>query len=208
MGFNSRGKIEHFQRRLEETIAWCSTHDWSANPAQGLRTASLRPTEQACVEQTFFHHNELWGKSYDEFWDNTPWQRQQVVERMAIQRAEALQTRNITPPQIVQPLAGGRLLAFDLGGTLSEGASYDATQGFFDGDNVPAWDTWIVYITDDPVSAPPWNPLDSYLLSWVPAPLVNTVEQGIAVTWEGCLRWARDLDSAFLQQLKQAGLML
>jgi hypothetical protein len=58
---------------------------------------------------------------------------------------ELLQEQGIPPFQLALPLAGGRLLAFALDHTLSDGAAYVATNGFFDGDNIPAWDTWITY---------------------------------------------------------------
>ena len=62
MDVESQDQLAHFQRRLGETRVWCASQDWSANPAEGLRTALFRPSEQAGVEQTFPDYSEFWGK--------------------------------------------------------------------------------------------------------------------------------------------------
>src|SRR5258708_4477914 len=198
MDVESQDQLAHFQRRLGETRAWCASQDWSANPEEGLRTALFRPSEQACVEQTF--------PDYSEFWKKTPQQRQQIVEQLALKRVALLQEQSIPLLPLAKPLIGGRLLAFTPDGTLSDGAANLATQGFFDDDNIPAWDTWIWYVTNDRVSNLEWwRGCDSYLLSWVSDSLVEVVAAGIDVNPEECLCWATDLDTAFIRQLKQAG---
>jgi len=198
MDVESQDQLAHFQHRFGETRVWCASQDWSANPAEGLRTALFRPSEQAGVEQTFPDYSEFWGK--------TPQQRQQIVEHLALKRVAVLQEQSIPLLPLAKPLIGGRLLAFTPDGTLSDGAAKLATQGFFDDDNIPAWDTWIWYVTNDRVSNLEWwRGCDSYLLSWVPDSLVEVVAAGIDVNQEACLRWATDLDTAFIRQLKQAG---
>jgi hypothetical protein len=122
-------------------------------------------------------------------------QWQQHVEQLAMKRAALLHTQDTSFLQLLQLRPGGRLLAFDLQGTLSDGAAKLATQGFFDDDNVPAWDTWISYVVAITVSSTSWHPFDSYLLSWVPEPLVDVVEAGIYVNPEKCIRWAAHLDT-------------
>lgn len=126
-----------------------------------------------------------------------------------MKRAALLQEQDIPLVQLVQPLSEiGRLLAFDPDGSTNDGALYDFTQGFIDGYNLPSWDTWIGYVTNDPVSNFDWwQGCDSYLLSWVPDSLVAGVDNGISMNSDQCVRWARDLDSAFILQLQQAGLL-
>lgn len=207
MDFANMDQITYFQRRLVETIAWCSSQDWSfqcpsretitysafMTSGKGLRTDLLRPPELS-------ERGEMVWKTSRE--------RQHVVERLAIKRAALLQEQDISPLQTVQPLTGGRLLAFNPDGSTSDGALHDFTQGFVDGSNLPAWDTWICYVTNDLVSNLEWwRGCDSYLLSWVPDALVEGVETGIDVNSDDCVRWAADLDAAFIQQLKQAGLL-
>jgi hypothetical protein len=63
--------------------------------------------------------------------------------------------------------------------SLSDGAATVQSEGFFDVDNVPAWDTWIYFD-------------GRTLLSWVPAQLISKVQSGIDVNPEGCIKWADD----------------
>jgi hypothetical protein len=100
---------------------------------------------------------------------------------------------------IVPPLTRGRLLAFNLDETLSDGAANLASYGFFDDNNIPAWDTWIMYVTGDTAHTPRDWSWTSYLLSWVPEVFVDVVSDGIAVNPEECIRWATDLASPFLR---------
>lgn len=199
MDVANENQITHFQRRLAETMAWCNSQDWSADPAKGLRTALFDPSEQTSPNQipSFLHYKQ------------TPQQRQRNVELLTIKRTAILQKQGSLLP-FEKPLTSGRLLAFTPDGTLSDGAAAVATYGFFDDDNVPAWDTWIWYVTNDFVSKPEhWcgGVTDSYLLSWVPDSLVEVVASGIWVNPEECIRWATDLDTPFIQQLKEARLV-
>ena len=60
----------------------------------------------------------------------------------------------------------GRLLLFAPQDSLSDGAATVASEGFFDTDNVPAWDTWRYFD-------------DQTLVSWVPHQLISKVQSGI-----------------------------
>jgi hypothetical protein len=84
MNVESQSQMAHHQRRLEETIVWCTSQDWSANPAEGLRTAFFRPSEY-----------RLKGDYDDIFLHQTPSQRQQLVEQIAEARAVLLEKRGI-----------------------------------------------------------------------------------------------------------------
>ncbi|HET8845803.1 MAG TPA: hypothetical protein VFN35_30345 [Ktedonobacteraceae bacterium] len=68
---------------------------------------------------------------------------------------------------------------------------------------------WIAYVMDDSVSgAYSYHPFDSYLLSWVPDPLIKVVQHGMDCNSDHCHHWIADLDSVFIQQLRQAGLIV
>jgi hypothetical protein len=74
-------------------------------------------------------------------------------------------------------MARVRLLVFDPDQTLSDGAAEVATDGFFDVDNVPPWDTWAV-----------WGPTSEhrgYLLCLIPERWTETASTGILVNPEG-----------------------
>jgi hypothetical protein len=211
-GFRPMDQVAHFQRRLAETIGWCASQDWIANPAEGLRSPQLRLPEITDDGRAIFEARlprEETARLLAIEHAETLRQWQQHVEQLAMKRAALLHTQDTSFLQPLQLRPSGRLLAFDPQGTLSDGAATAATQGFFDDDNVPPWDTWIWYVINDLVSNLPWwQGCDSYLLSWVPNALVAVVEVGIDSNPEECIRWATDLDTAFIWQLKQAGFIL
>jgi len=61
------------------------------------------------------------------------------------------------------------------------GAAEDETEGFFDIDNVPPWDTWVAYFTA--------SKMNSCLISWIPPQFVELVSRGIYVNPEECIVW-------------------
>jgi hypothetical protein len=62
---------------------------------------------------------------------------------------------------------------------LACGAAEYLSLGYFDVDNVPPWDTWILM-------------LGKYLLSWVPPRLARLVQEGLDENPEPCILWAND----------------
>ena len=77
--------------------------------------------------------------------------REVQSRRLWQRRPELLSSGAIEPRE-------GKVLLFTPQDSLSEGAATVASEGFFDVDNVPAWDTWLYF---DGRS----------LLSWVPLPI-------------------------------------
>ena len=96
-----------------------------------------------------------------------------TVEKVVQRRAKLIGSR----PAVNS--IGGRGLLFIPQDSLSDGAATVQSEGFFDVDNVPAWDTWIYFE-------------GRTLLSWVPAQLISKVQSGIDVNPEGCIKWADD----------------
>jgi len=159
-------ETELVTQRLKETQAWCaSCLSHSAN--YNLRSPELKPK-----------HIETGLGLLD--W--TPQQRQTGVDELAGKRAQLLNSRRFE-----QSLDdNGRVLVLVPDHSLFDGAAEVETEGFFDGNNVPAWDTWIDYI-------------EGHLLAWVPSVLVELVEGGIQVNPEQCIMWASDVDIPFLR---------
>ena len=71
----------------------------------------------------------------------------------------------------------GRILLFVPSETLFDGAAQQSSNGFFDVNNVPPWDTWVDFV-------------DRAIVCWVPTVLVDAVQMGIDVNPEECIRWA------------------
>jgi hypothetical protein len=135
-----------------------------------------------------------------------PSERQAVVNDLAIARARLLARGDATSTSVVDGLGGGRLLVFYPDATLSDGAAEAASGGFFDMENVPAWDTWVLATEDSRHAADPVS-YSSYLVCWVPPVWVDPVDFGIRVNPEECILWASDVDTALTRQLRTADLL-
>jgi hypothetical protein len=82
----------------------------------------------------------------------------------------------------------GRLLVCEVNESISSGESEAATQGFFDINDRPAWDTWVASVPRLPESS------EATLISWVPSELVGVVGQGIEVNPYDCIFWLADAE--------------
>lgn len=81
----------------------------------------------------------------------------------------------------------GRVLMFLAQESLCDGAAEQASDGWFDAQNVPPWDTWIGLIERDVDEGP-------VLLSWVPEALYDQTVRALDVNPEGCILWLQTGD--------------
>lgn len=102
-----------------------------------------------------------------------------IVDQTAEARSQALRQSGKGSNSQSRDLCNGRLLLFAPEDNLSDGAAEYASMGFFDVENVPPWDTWIVMF-------------GKYLVSWVPPQLFRLVQEGLDVNPEQCIVWADD----------------
>jgi hypothetical protein len=82
-------------------------------------------------------------------------------------------------------LGQGRLLAFSPLDSLSEGHLAIITNGFFDVDESPPWDTWLWFQTGESTLTVEEN----LLVSWVPPDLIQSVQAAIDVQSAGWVNW-------------------
>lgn len=195
--------IEAFQQALAETIAWCAPRATPLEPESSLR--SLPFLGQPSIES---HSNDTW---------------RQAVADIATTRAMFLRDAGIHPQKPTTNLAGGRLLLYAPNETLSDGAAWVSSGGFFDWDNAPPWDTWVAYVEDtpaDPEHTNTWfrqharkqgivhSPMRlSYLVCWVPPCLLEAADAGIWANPEECIEWLTEGDSVFTHALRETGLL-
>ncbi len=88
-------------------------------------------------------------------------------------------------------------ILFEPGASLSDGAAHVASAGYFDDDNMPPWDTWVM-----PVPAPPGslNSREPALLCWVPTWAREHVDAGVSINPEECLHWVEIQDDAVIMK--------
>jgi hypothetical protein len=109
----------------------------------------------------------------DEFGTDAPW-AEAVVEVVA-KRSQLMGGPSSASFAGVE--ARGKLLLFVPSQTLMDGAAKYRSNGFFDVNNVPPWDTWVDFS-------------ERTLVSRVPPVLVEAAQQGIDANPEACIRWA------------------
>jgi len=148
-------------RRLSEAAAWCDVHADPDRPLDSLRQLS----DPGGFE-------DLNGDA---------------VRTICEERASRIE--NLEPVDFSS--LRGCLMAYYPDEQLADGAAEDETGGFFNIDNVPAWDTWVAFFFVPVPRAPQgWGPC---LLSYVPEPFLRTVARGLYVNPESCIVWVRDM---------------
>jgi hypothetical protein len=164
-----------FFTRLQQAIAWCHDRVQMDSLATCLRSPSIEPSH-------------FCDYSRDD-------------EACVVTFARYLQLGRPSEFADRMPdLRGGRLLAYFPDADLSDGAAEQASGGFFDGANLPPWDTWISYF-EDPVDLCYGN----YLVCYVPRLAIPAAQIGITVNPEECIAWLADTDTVPCQRLKSLG---
>jgi len=163
-----------FKQRIAEAAVWAQgplsnkssirilkEKLWCGEPSSRLRSESLNPAA-------------LGAASFRDDQANIP--TLEAVEKLVYRRTELL--RELEGDSSASAIRNtGKLLLFTPNDSLSDGAATVASEGFFDVDNVPAWDTWLYFD-------------ERTLVSWVPPELIAKVQLGIDVNPEGCISWA------------------
>lgn len=159
-----------FYTRLAQAMEWCDSRANPSSPGTCLRSAQLAP--------------EL-----------LPVNRDAAVCSVGIRRRPSYSPHAIDR---CPPLNGARLLVFFPNANLADGAASNETNGYFDGCNIPPWDTWVSYYKN-----PVENGDDSYneyLIAYVPSVFTALVQSGINVNPEQCIAWIEDTGVPLLRQ--------
>jgi hypothetical protein len=161
-------------QRLAETIAWCSRNARAENAGASTRTASLRPPVMA-----------LRGYDLLERLLKVPDETQAAVKFVCDARRCELARLSIPVGPVNSDLAGGRIL-FTTIDTDSCEAAIDPSNGYYDENDLPGWDTWFYHRATDR----PWGAI----YCWVPAHLVELADHGLEVIPVMSVEWAQSLE--------------
>jgi hypothetical protein len=161
--------------RLEEVRRWSQLRPRGLSIARRLRTPELEPDLE---EEPTLAGVEA------------------AVQELAVVRGALLAHAPTIPPG-AHP---GRLLVCELGMSVGGGESETRSRGFFDVDDRPPWDIWLVCFGRRRASAP-GQPI-ACLLAWVPDDLVDVARAGIEANRCDCIYWAGDRDDALRRQLE------
>jgi hypothetical protein len=154
------------RKRIAEAATWADAELSRRTAIQVPRERLLRGDPSPELRSGELDPANFGGEFFRRGHGNFP-----AVEKLVQRRAELIGSRTVVSS------VEGRGLLFIPQDSLSDGAATVQSGGFFDLDNVPAWDTWIYFD-------------GRTLLSWVPTSLISKVQSGIDVNPEGCIKWA------------------
>jgi len=194
-----------FRRRLAETVAWCSQQDYKV-----LRTPELLP--QAGRSQSGIE--PLWHCEGLE-------QRTLLVHQLGNRRAARLDELGLVPDVPASDLTGGRLLLFEPEWASGDGTARLYSDSFFDEYQAPPWDTWVFYFDDGDAGRHRvhrhWEDewilrrkvlpaaFASYLVAWVPPPLVQAVDWACDISGRKSAEWLENVDCDLSIRLRELG---
>jgi hypothetical protein len=157
---------------ISETAIWCDSVADKTSPHKSLRSL---PMQAMAFRQSRYNY------IYD-------------VHKL---RYSYLYSRNKLPKAFPKSLIQeGQLLVFFPDMNLADGAASVQTDGYFEGDNLPPWDTWIDYF-EEPIFEGEDRSVRKYLVAWVPPVFVEQVQEGIRVNPEKCIQWLEDSHNVF-----------
>jgi hypothetical protein len=216
---------QEFHERLSEVISWCTRRPVASDPAYSLRSPALRPNvvtaqayAQALPDVAQFDRGERkpersipewrrWGWSWSNQADGLPYELPwtTLVDELRVKRLKQLRAERIDPSRFADSLGNGRLLLYSPRENLYDGAACVYSEGLFDCDNIPAWDTWVCYTTVIQRDIPEWrlSPDETIevLVSWIPPQLMDIARQGVAANPEQCIIWLPDVMTSSLRQI-------
>ena len=151
-----------------EAAAWCSS---ATSQAACWRIPALDPSSILAIPS--------WLSS-------TPWEKWHALRELSFY--EAVEYINRTRSSILRDAAsdvgesgfvqtGGRLLLYEAFESVNCGASQASSDGFFDIEDAPAWDTWFHYE-------------NGTISCWIPNSAVARVQAGIDANPVDCIHWA------------------
>jgi hypothetical protein len=161
-------------RRLAETVAWCDRHARADDAGASTRTAALKPL---VLE---YRGYDLLKRLLDSSAETTA-----AVEFVCQARRRELARLGIPVVPVGPDLAAGRVL-FTTIDTDSCEAATGPSNGYYDLDDLPGWDTWFWHRPTDR----PWGAI----YCWVPARLVELARAGMDVIPVLSVEWADSLE--------------
>jgi hypothetical protein len=185
VGLNNIHDQQKFIESLTETICWCRGAGSLLESRISLRTFKLAQSD--LMSQ---HHQ---------------------VFSVSLERSRRLWSdgqRNLAP---TASLCGGRLLAYFPDDNLADGVAEAESDGFFDVNNTPPYDTWVWMVrnlrtfeyADGAIGETDAN----YLVAWVPPDFIPIASAGVEVNPEACILWLDTMDDEFVRSLRRLKLL-
>lgn len=172
--------------RITETIGYCLAHATPADPARSIRTPSFGGVSLYLPSES----HTSGGLNLDDP-QVLQHRRVEVVARIAERRKRASSGgRGVV--HAFDGLHGGRLLAYLPDLMMRDGLAQAHSEGLFDIENCPGWDTWVYYFVDPTAvenqgAAGAWR--SEFLIAWIPPVLLSLAERGVDSNPERSIMW-------------------
>jgi hypothetical protein len=153
-------------RALTETVAWCLSR--SQEP-DGLRSRELNPAASLEVPPFGEYPLDIWVAKKRESY-------LQATRTITAMRSALIRDGGLEIPALASAQSQGRLLLYEPLETVDDGAATVSSKGFFNFEDAPPWDTWIVYSGGS-------------IFCWVPNSLVLNAQAGIDANPVDCIHW-------------------
>jgi hypothetical protein len=161
-------------KSLAETVAWCSRHARAADAGASTRSPALCPPVMALPQEQRLSRLL-----------NLPGEPKAAVESVCEARRRELSRLDIPVVPVGPDFARGRIL-FTTIDTDSCAASTGPSNGYYDWDDLPGWDTWFYHRPTDR----PWGAI----YCWVPAHLIELARNGMDVIPVMSVEWAHSIE--------------
>ena len=155
-------------RSFAEAVTWCSRRPSSGNP---FRSTELDPS--AILDIGSFPNDR---KSIEKWIDKKRDSYRRAVSWIGQARSELLKKTSIEISDSADPLSKSKLLLYEPLETVSDGAAEAGSQGFYDVEDAPPWDTWFWYA-------------GGAIFCRVPEPAIGAAQDGIDANPVDCIRW-------------------
>ena len=167
-----------FFLRVAQTASWCLARSPTELNKDSFRSDQLRPR---ILERD----------------------RTSVVQGVLSTRAFDPIVRDARAAQTHADLRGGRLLVCFPDAEIADGAAEAETNGFFDSNDAPPWDTWVGLFADpDPEHQ---DAFAVYLVAWVAAPFIDAVQRGIETSVLDNIAWLEATKTGLAERLHREG---
>jgi hypothetical protein len=201
----------HVRKALEETVLWCSRQQLSPRAEETTELLRRRRLVDEAGKLLRQHAYETrgWQRAMEMLKEaqpdslapledqlrsailkpsipiedicSKPEMIQVIVAEVIAKRSQilALDSSGYTSGQLLE--TAGRLILYEPAENVADGASRYSSEGFYDSNDAPPWDSWVHYS-------------ESKLICWVPAVLIPLAQVGIDANPVDCIRWAAPHD--------------
>ena len=159
---------------LAETVTWCSRRARAEDADTSTRTLLFCPPVLALPrEKRLSRLLGVLGES------------KEAVDFVCMARRRELARLGVSIAPVGPDLAGGRIL-FTTIDTDSCEAATGPSNGYYDGDDLPGWDTWFYHR--------PTEQRSGAIYCWVPSHIVELAQYGMDVIPVMSVAWAQSLE--------------